>query len=129
MLLVRFAVPLVAFANEATFQLFLADEYATGQATVELSTEKFRTISAPVVEPPGDESVGERLQRWWQSAAQSMDVARRYEEMRQVAGNAVEHIVRLIVVFMLQTVVLPLLLLWALLRLVKATDVWGGGRG
>jgi len=39
---------------------------------------------------------------------------------KDVAGRTAEQIVKLIVVFLIQTLVLPLLLLWALLRLGRA---------
>ena len=42
---------------------------------------------------------------------------KRYEAMKDAAGQAVEHIVKLIVVFLLQTLVVPLILLWGLLRI------------
>ena len=114
LLLARFAVPLVTLASEAGFQLFLAEDYASGQARIELSTDQFSSLSAPADPTRPDESVAERMKRWW---SQTADVGKRFEEMKQVAARTVEHIVRLIVVFLLQTLVLPLLLMWALLRL------------
>lgn len=114
MLLLRFAVPVVALASEAGFRAFLADDYATGQARIELSANQFSTLSAPADAARPDESVAERMKRWW---SQSTDVGQRFEEMKQVAARTVEHIVKLIVVFLMQTLVLPLLLMWALFRL------------
>jgi len=57
--------------------------------------------------------VTDRLKRWW---SQSTDVKKRFEELKEVAGRTIEHMINLIVVFVLQTLVLPLLLLWLLLR-------------
>ena len=114
MLLVRFAVPLVVLASEAGFQLFLERDYAAGQSRIELSTSRLASLSAPVIEPKAEESLPDTLKRWW---SRNMDVGKRIDELQEAAGKAVEHIVKLIVVFLLQTLVVPLLTFWALLRL------------
>lgn len=125
LLLVRFAVPLVALGNEAVFRLFLSEDYRTGQATIELSSREIASAGAPgtpaTPEPaPVPGGLGEKLQNWWESAASKVDVSQRLEELKQAAGRTIDQIVMLIVVFLLQTVVLPLLLLWAMLRLGRA---------
>ena len=121
LLLLRFAVPVVALASEASFQLFLAEDYATGQARIELSTEQFSGLSAPTDPAQPDEGVAERMKRWW---SQTADVGKRFDEMKQVAARTVEHIVKLIVVFLMQTLVLPLLLMWLLWRLSRLLLAW-----
>lgn len=125
LLLVRFAVPLVAVGNEAAFRLFLSEDYSAGQATIELSSREIAgaglpeaPASAPPPAPPG--GLGEKLREWWDGAAAKVDPTERLEALREAAGRTIDHIVMLIVVFLLQTVVLPLLLLWALLRLGRA---------
>lgn len=118
MLLLRFLVPTVALGSEAAFHLFLKEDYQTGQQTLERSSTQIGDLSAPVVASPADESVGERVRRWW---AQGTDIGGRFDELKDVANRAVEHVVRLIVVFTLQTLVLPLLLGWGLWRLARAT--------
>ncbi len=42
------------------------------------------------------------------------DVSKHVENLKRSAEQAIEHIIRLIVIFVLQTLVIPLLLLWAL---------------
>ena len=43
------------------------------------------------------------------------DVGRRLDELKRLAADTADHVVMLIVVFLLQTLVLPVLTLWALL--------------
>jgi hypothetical protein len=125
LLLVRFAVPVVALGNEAAFRLFLSEDYAAGQATIELSGREIERAGAPGAPAasgpaPAPGGLGETLRKWWESAAAEVDVNERLDRLKEAAGNAIDHIVMLIVVFLLQTVVLPLLLLWAMLRLGRA---------
>jgi hypothetical protein len=126
LVLLRFAVPLVALGSDAGFRLFLAEDYAAGQARIERSADEFTRLAAPTDPARPDEGVAERLRRWW---AQNADVAARFDEMKQVAARTVEQVIKLIVVFLLQTLVLPLLLLWALWRAARWLTGWAiGGR-
>lgn len=117
LLLVRFLVPVVALGSEAAFQLFLKSDYQSGQQTLEVSSARLGELGAEAATPPAEASVVERVQRWW---SQNADLGARFEELKAVANRAVEHVVRLIVVFTLQTLVLPLLLGWALWRALRA---------
>lgn len=118
MLVVRFMVPAVALGSEAVFQLFLERDYRAGQQTLERSSSEIEGLNAErAVAPPADPTVAERLRRWW---SQGGDVGDRFEALKAVANGAVEQVVRLIVVFTMQTLVLPLLLGWALWQLARA---------
>lgn len=55
----------------------------------------------------------ENTRRWW---SQNVDVKMRFENLKQAAEQATEHIIRLIVIFLLQTLLIPLLLFWGLYR-------------
>ncbi len=128
LLLARFGVPLVAVGSETVFQVFLADQYAAGQARIELTAEQIAAKAAPPAGPVPDETLTQRLQRWWSSAAQGLDVAKRFDELKDAVSRTVEYIITLIVVFLLQTLVVPLLLLWVLIRIGRALDFTLGGR-
>lgn len=117
LLVVRFMVPVVALSSEAAFQLFLKPDYQAGQQTLERSSSQIGEMGASVAAPATDESVAERVRRWW---AQGSNVGERFDALKAVANRAVDHVVRLIVVFTLQTVVLPLLLGWLTWRLARA---------
>ena len=52
---------------------------------------------------------------------QNGDVKLRFEQLKHAAERATENIVRLIAIFLLQTLVLPLLLLWALYGVARHT--------
>lgn len=95
----------------------MQEEYRASQATLEQSSAQIGQIGGPMTAPPADEPVGERLRRWW---SQGGEIGGRFDELKAVANRAVEHVVRFVVVFTLQTLVLPLLLGWVAWRLLKA---------
>lgn len=71
----------------------------------------------------------ERFQRWFAQGADAVRQAGRViDEIKQTASDVVEHIIMLIAVFLLQTLVIPLFLLWALLRVAGLLGFLAGAR-
>ena len=118
LLLVRFAVPLVTLGSDMLFERFLNADYEASQNAIAVNTGRLATLSPPAGDTNADTGIGERIKRWW---SQNVDaVGARLEKLKQVASQVAEHIVKLIVVFLMQTLVMPLLLFWALYRAGKA---------
>ena len=126
LLLVRFAVPLTAMGNEAIFRLFLQDEYTQAKASIAVPGD---TAAAQPVEAPG--GVWDVIKGWMERGKETVEQARNsIGQMQETAARAVDHLLRLLAVFMLQVLVLPLLFLWALWRALKAlTGPAAGGTG
>jgi hypothetical protein len=118
LLLVRFAVPLVTLGSDALFLKFLNADYEASQNAIAANTGQLATLSPPVGETNADAGIGERIKRWW---SQNIDaVGTRLENLKQAASQVAEHLVKLIVVFLMQTLVMPLILFWALYRAGRA---------
>ena len=109
LLCVRLAVPAAALGSELTYRLLLASKY-------EVSQTQIKSAGVPDVEIQAGETLAERVKRWW---TQSADIGKKIEELKARADGWVEHLVRLAAVFIIQTLVLPLLFLWAMLRLYR----------
>ena len=58
--------------------------------------------------------------------AKNADVKKNFDDLKLAAEQATEHIIKLIVVFLLQTLVIPLLLLWAMFGLARRMFEWPG---
>ena len=48
-------------------------------------------------------------------------LASRVEHLKRAAEQAVDHIVRIMVIFLLETLIIPVLLLWALFAVLRGT--------
>lgn len=106
----RFAVPAVALASEATYQFVMAGTYEAAQA-------KVKAVEAiEPAETTAPQSRMERIRRWLSDKA---EVADKIEALRARFDAAIEHLVRLTAVFVVQTIVLPLLFLWLIVRLYR----------
>lgn len=113
-LMLRFAIPVVTLGTDLLWQKFLATDYQASQQGIDSTS----TQAAKLAPPPVAQSQGmlDRMKGW---LSENADVKARFEELKQAAEQATEHIIRLIVVFLLQTLVIPLLLLWALYALAR----------
>lgn len=129
LLLIRFAVPVAVLGADAGFRWFMADDYLAGQGALDRTAGQMRELSPPAGQPEADASTLDRLKRWWSEPAAPAasaptapaPVPSRFEQWQRVIGDAVEHIVKLIVVFAMQTLVLPVLTLWALMGVFRRT--------
>jgi hypothetical protein len=112
LLLVRFIVPVAALASEYAFQAFMADQYQVHQQGIEQAAESFGAL--PVAEEAAKA-------RWW-------EVRERIDELKASAERIVDHTIRIAVVFLLQTLVLPFLVMWGMLQAVRLLSSPTGAR-
>ncbi len=110
-LMLRFAVPAVTLGTDLVWQQFLAEDYRVSQQAIDATTSdaasRDPTVQADAA-PPG---LLDQLRRWF---AHNTDIRARFDELKQALENATEHLIRLMVVFVLQTVVVPGVMLWAM---------------
>lgn len=122
LLVVRFAIPLIAVGSELLFKAFLEEQYQSSTQSIEATTSEIGQInqaSSENASAPKDDSLMGRAKRFYDSATAGFNVDGYIERYKTAAADASEHAINLIVIFLLQTVLLPLLFLWALIRFYK----------
>ena len=110
-LMVRFAVPVVMLGTDVLWQQFLAADYTATQQAIAGATGQAAQLSPAEAAPGTGGSFVERARQWLSSTT---DVKTQFEAVRMAAERVTEQIVRLIVIFLLQTIVVPVVLVWAL---------------
>lgn len=120
-LFLRFAVPLLVLGTNAVFDTFLAAEQEAATLALETTREEIEELNEEAAPPaPEDDTMMGRLGAMLDDSLESMNVKQRLEDLRERVSNASEHIVNLIVIFVLQTILLPLAFLWIFVQLLKA---------
>ncbi len=120
LLVLRFAVPLTILGSDLAFKQLLAEDYRTSQQGISNTASELGRQAAAASQTgatAAQESTLDRIKR----AASLPDVRAYAERMQQAADRAVSDLIRLIVSFLMQTLVFPLLLMWLILRLAS----WG----
>ncbi len=122
-LVLRLSVPCIAIGSEWVYQGFLAPQYNEATAQLEKTTESIGQInqdnlsSGQVAKPSS--SIWESATQLYNSATEGIDIEAQLAQYKSVAVQASEHLVDLIVVFIFQTVLLPLVFLGGLYLLLK----------
>jgi hypothetical protein len=119
LLVLRLVIPVIALLNQAVYWYFLQPQYESSQTVLEQSgfqlqqQQPVKTISAP----PQNEAMMDKLKRAYQSATDAVDIDARLDRIKQVASNMSERILDLMVVFLVQSLLFPLLFIWLAYRL------------
>lgn len=122
LLFLRFSIPAVALISEGVFRLFLEEQYVASTEHIEQTTEAIGKInkSAEEASPDtADETLIGKARRFYESTVSQMDVQGYIERYKAAASEASEHAINLIVIFILQTIVIPITFLWILYRLFR----------
>lgn len=124
LLVARFAMPVALIGADAVFQRFLAPDYQQSQAA--LAATQGEASAQAGAGPGGAQSFWSQLR---QSSAEALSEARAgLDRLKADAENAVERIVTLMVIFALETVVLPLIFLWGWIYLCRSAFESPAGR-
>jgi len=120
--LVRFAIPALMITTTLVFDAFLAEEHATATQALEQTGSEIEDITeqaAPAV-PEEDPSLVDQLGNMLGEGLRSLNARDRIEQLRLQVADAAEHVINLIVIFVFQTILLPLAFLWLIVELAKS---------
>jgi hypothetical protein len=122
LLFLRFAVPVMLIANDLLYQQFLEHRFEQSTEIITLAgkeLEQLREEASVEDAEDYDDSMLESITRAWSNSVDSIDLSGRLKRMQAQAGDIIEHLVQLSVVFILQTGLLPVAFLWVFLEVLK----------
>ena len=123
LLLIRFSVPLVAVLNEWVYQGFLQSQHSEAAAELRKASDEISEISrepgAEASLPTQENGLIEQARQLYDSALSQVDFSARLDRYKAAAETISENTIQLIVVYILQTVLFPLLFLWGFIRLFR----------
>jgi hypothetical protein len=114
----RMAAPVMAMANESFFKLFLADRYEQTLAGLQQTTVSLDDASKDSDDKKG-QSFGEWFSDMFESTSDSLNIEKRLEMYKKVASDLSYQVVDMVVIFIVQTVIFPLLFLWMMVKLAR----------
>lgn len=145
LLMIRFAIPMVTIGTDLMFQKFMASDYQASQMVIDaapdqvadaapVNVDSTAPVQATELNPPEPtlsedqgylknmkEKMKGKLKELFSNTKAAVDFKAHYMELKQKAEQWAEHIIKLIVIFLLQTLVIPLLLIWALYAVARGT--------
>jgi len=120
LIFMRFAVPLLVIASSLVFDVYLETEQTASVNALEGVQTQIEALNEqpPVITGP-DDSVMDRLGAMLDRSLDSIDFGDRLDRLQAQVADASEHIINLIVIFVLQTILLPIAFVWVFVELLK----------
>lgn len=126
-LILRFMMPLVAIANEMVYRTFLEADYNASSAQLKSARNQINEINKEVSDSTDIPSgFIERATEFYKTAVDKVDFEKRFDRYREAAGSIGENTVNMIVVFVMQTLVIPLVFIAILLGILRRVAFWRG---
>jgi len=120
LIFMRFAVPLLVIAGSLIFDVYLEAEQTASVNALEGVQTKIEALNEqPPVIPGPDDSLMDRLGAMLDRSLDSVDFGDRIDRLQAQVAEASEHIINLIVIFVLQTILLPIAFIWMFVELLK----------
>lgn len=122
LLMIRFAIPLVTIGTDVLTQKYLMAEYNQNQKVIDSAPKKVNEYKDLVTKTPktGLAGVRDALSNYLLKAKEAVDVESHYKRLQSAAEQWAKHIINLIVIFLLQTLIIPVMLIWILYEIVKS---------
>jgi len=122
LLFIRFAVPVMLIANDLLYQQFLESRYQQSTQVITEAGKDLEQLSAESnTNQAEDPAAGmlDSIARAWSNTVNTVDLSGRLDRMQDRAGEVIEHMIQLSVVFILQTGLMPVAFLWVFLQAFK----------
>lgn len=119
--LLRFAMPIAGVLSAGADRLFLAEPFAVSAAELDGAGVALEEDLSRLEGPP--ENLSQRLRRWLPGGSAEGWLA----DMGDYAGRIVDSVSRLIALFVLKTLLLPLAFIWGFARALKGLAAPRGG--
>lgn len=122
LIIIRFTVPITGLANESIYHVFLENEYIESTQVLETTALQIDQINEDVQSQQPDikkKSVWESAKAFYSSTTEMLDMSKKIDKYKQAATKTTQHIVNLIVVFLFQTLIIPLGFIFIIYALFK----------
>ncbi|MBX2886243.1 MAG: hypothetical protein KTR32_40180 [Granulosicoccus sp.] len=122
LLLLRFMMPAISIANDWVYRIFLQDDYIEASASLEQAQQAIGSINEEVRSQRQQQeptTLIERAKTFYENALDKVDIDRRLDQYRVAAESISENTITLVVVFLMQTVVFPLIFLFVVLGIIR----------
>ena len=118
---------MIAIASEAIYLNFSEQTYQQAQQSLEFSAENLQDLNEnPSSDGMPDENTNAeevgfvaKIEQWFDSSDKSLDFEEQIEALKGEADNISQQVINMIVVFVMQTLLLPLFFLWLLVRVAR----------
>ena len=115
LLFVRFSIPVVMIGSDLAFKQFMEPKYNQSMSAIKISSDEINKSGKAKREANGFIDTITNFPNSIKNAKDEME--KKLDELQQSADHLADHVVNLIVIFIMQTIVIPVVFLWILYML------------
>ena len=115
-ILVRFCIPLVALATSQIDTLFLEDRYEQATQSLEEASTEIDEEETTIPDVESNPNLIERIMNFFNNIEMAANIEERIQNLKNTITGYIDYIIDLIVVFILKTIIIPICVLWILVR-------------
>lgn len=116
LVMIRFVIPVVTLGSDWVFRNLMAPQYEEQQAALDVAAHEARNAAPQTpAEGAADKSLWEKMKDRVGAAVPTFNA--NYDAIKKSLENLPERIIKIIVIFVMQTIVIPMILLWALYKI------------
>ncbi len=122
LLFLRFTLPLMLVMNEVVYQAFIEDDYRQASSQLELTSDRMKDASSDLQDNDSDavgQSVFDRAGDWLNQTQKNINLQSRLDELATLAADISREVINLVVMFVFETLLMPLIFLWLGLHIVR----------
>lgn len=119
LLTLRFLFPVIALGEAVIYDTFLAERSAASLEYLERASERLGEAADLPEATDSNAPWWEQMAGLYRSAGKGFDLERRLEAYQTAVADASEHVIHLVVAFIMETMVIPLLALAGALLLIR----------
>jgi len=119
-LVIRLSVPVMSIASEGFYKVFLKDNYENSMQELKNASQNIEELNKEnSPETENDSSILGQAKQIFKSTANSVNLSKKFENYKLAASRISSQVVDMIVVFVVQTVLFPLIFLWVVIQFSK----------
>lgn len=121
-LLIRFCIPACALVNDKIYNLFLADKYNESIKSLEKTEKEVKDAGLTAARQGAKEDESgylSKLKELYENTKEYKKYKDKIMLLKEKISDYTEYIIDLIIVFILQTVIIPVFILWGFTKIVQ----------
>lgn len=118
-IVIRFCIPAIALSSDKLYDLFLEEKYFESTRAIEQFRKDITDadiVNDPNTTSPKKDGYFDAFRRMYQNTVEVMNIRNRINALKDKVANYAKYTINLIIVFVLQTIIIPLVVLWALVK-------------
>jgi len=122
LIFIRFSIPVIALFNEVIYQQFLQPQFTAAQSNLENTAEQIKQLNdaSREIDKEKNEDIMNQVGQWFDKTKQTLNIEKRMQALKLVVSDMSHQVINLIVVFVMQTIIFPLMFIWILMQSAKA---------